>query len=276
MYQKRNSSGHTLPEMMIGLFISLLLITGAWEIYLAAEKSSCAAARVQAKEEKMQLLSSLVRKSLHMAGFAGCMRFPVRENFIETTTDPAAIAATDVLTVWHAAATGALLAKRMRGKSVLYVQAGLVLHPSDSLVISDCLSGEVVKIKNILPAGKMDKIILQAPLQRLYPVNTEILRLERETFFVGSTSRVDEKGNTVTALFLRNLQGEKNEIVEGITGMRIFYDLQTGDTLTETASAAMHQPSAVRGISMLLDMAQLPGERQAKKIMIYAATRNHA
>ncbi len=263
MLKRKNSIGLTLIELILALTLSLFLISLSIEIYLLAEKSQRAQAALISLQENQQILSQILRQHIRMAGFSGCGRFssdfPFYNHlpqYISLNNKIAIYPHTDIktntdgITLWHAGIHHAKLSKNMQGYATLYVTANPIFAVGDNLIISDCKSVDLFKVKRVIIFHDgTQQIIAKTPLSKLYAQNAEISEFEWESYFVGDTGRLDLHEQPVYAVFMETQDGQKTELIEGVESMQIELASLEHDTLVIHKMGDVSDAAAVLGVS---------------------------
>ncbi|HSW92963.1 MAG TPA: hypothetical protein VLJ15_01255 [Gammaproteobacteria bacterium] len=285
MYQKRNSIGMTLIELMLSLTISFLLISGVFQMYLTAENNQHLQSSLTLLQENAMMMTQVLKNRLRAVAFTGCAKltddfpftnhlpFPLNpENRITAYESSQIKPGTDAIRIWSFNPAGDFLLKKMTGHSVLYVSSGVAFKTNDYLAISDCKTTETFRAANVFEAGEnQQKIITDKPLEKLYDKQAEINQVEIDTYFVGKTERVDEKNQPIDALFSENIHGDTMEIAEGVSEMKITFSTQAGNQLMELPVHEIKQAENVKGISFDFDLTAVSRARLNKKWNIYVA-----
>ncbi|MDX1900841.1 MAG: hypothetical protein SFW66_02400 [Gammaproteobacteria bacterium] len=231
--QRRHTVGSTLIELMVSLLIALSVVVVVFQMYLASQKNLAYITELSALQNRTRLLYDLLRNSIQQAGYTGCGQYYWPFPVIDTHPDPESKIHSDTLTLWHASVESVLLARRMRGHGVFYLPNTFLVFPQDQLLITNCSHTEIITVKSVSQAlHQQFKIIPMRALTYLYDVNAEIHILERDTYFVGETER------GVDTLFVRSLNGDKDEVAEYVNQMQIMH--KDHDRLSVKFNLATH------------------------------------
>jgi hypothetical protein len=261
MFTKKSScSGITLLEFMLAMLISLLLLGILGMIYLAIEKNTAAQTAYRMIQENGRVAAQLLVRNLHRAGRIGCPRltadFPII-SYLNYTVSPAnIIMGTDVMvTIRGGSEASGFLSQAMITTSILYASTEMHFSPGDVAIISDCQTAEIFKIKVIEKINQQtQKIILQTPLHKQYGNQSELRNFEINTYFVAPTRRNDGKGDVIYALYLKNHNNHRTELVEGIDAIHLTYDvIKEGQLMTLTADK-IRDWSQVKAVRMMLSL----------------------
>lgn len=265
MFKRKNSIGMTLIELLLALSLSLFLITLIFEIYLIAENNQRTQSDLISLQESEQILSQILQRHIHMAGYIGCAKltddFPFYNHLSENIGVNNIIEFfqlseknSDGIKIWRASTSSAMLTKPMRGYGTLYVTKSLHFFPGERIIISDCKTAELVRIKQVSSLSDgTQKIIMSTPLKKLFTPPAEVREFIRETYFLNETERFGPKQQPIYALFSKVNDEPKTEIVEGIESMQIeLNQIENGSLKIKKISEIPDIVSPV-GISFVFD-----------------------
>jgi type IV pilus assembly protein PilW len=261
MFKRRNSVGITLIELMLALSLSIFLISLIFEIYLIAENSRLTQSALISLQENEQILSQLLLRHIRMAGYAGCGKlsddFPFYNHLTEKVSlrNKIKLYQKSGITLWHASHENGILIKPMRGYATFYASANPAFAVGDDLIISDCKTADLFSVKQIsISNSGIQKIVTTTPLNKLYSVNAEIREFKWESFFVADTERLDLQKQPVYALFMREKNGRKTELVEGVASMLIELDQIENGVLEAKSIDAISDATSVVGIAFAFNI----------------------
>jgi type IV pilus assembly protein PilW len=227
---KRIEQGHSLLEVMIAISLSLFLSMGMLNIFIHSKNIYQLTQTLNAIQIKVRLAFYLLSHDIRMAGLIGCVRLmdfsPLNSDLTSNTR----------LVVWHKGYTTAKLSipkfvRYQKDSDVILIQfldpntfqiknaqAGQIVlvdrmafRPKDILLISDCLHAELIHWSNI-------------HLTYRYQMDSEIGFLNKIIYYIGDTGRISETGQSIYALYRRNLNQSFHkpiELIEGIQKMSI-------------------------------------------------------
>lgn len=254
----RKNHGFTLIELMIGIVLSTLILSGVIEIYLGAAQSHESQMDLHIIQDNARMAFSFLNSGIASAGYIGCMKltpdFPKNINItsqikIESLHQPNS----DSMTIHQVSHQHATITEPMTAYSILYVTDSLEFFPKETVLISDCKNAELFQIKTLVSVNeKIKKIITIHPLHHLYEKNAEVSLIESNTYFIDDTQRKTKTGLPIYALYLKKLDQPKMELVDHVENMKIQYDVnQHGKIETQTAEQ-MQDASNVVGVSLKL------------------------
>lgn len=287
MCKRKNIIGVTLIELMLSLLLSLLIMSAIGEIYLAVLNSYLAQQTLLTVQENAQLTSELLTNQIRMAGYVGCAKLTDEitlknngqlnfnlHNKLASYKDPAMKAGTDAISFWQASQQNAVLIKNMLYPNRLLATAAMKFSAGEQLIISDCKTVELFSIKKILvKENGQQEIIPLLPLHKLYKAQAEINKLEFKRYFIGKTGRLDYLGQPIYALYQRERDGRKVELVESIEAMEIYFTKIVNGRLVEYPADAVISTSDVVGVGFAFMLSSLTKPVLHKKWYTYVALR---
>ncbi len=270
MFNEKNSIGTTLIEMMLALILSIFILSSVFEIYLISENNRLAQTNLMNMQENAEIINQMLKKSIHTAGYIGCAKltddFPFKNHFpfkinqknkIEFYRENEAKPGTDGIRIWHASLRSSVLVKTMRSNSIFYVTSTLPLQVNDNLLISDCKTIESFQIKSISSlSGGIKKIVSSVPISKRYEKNAEINKLEIISYFVGDTSRINDKGQPIYAFYSKT-DGIKTELVENVDDMKLFFSTIEDNALVEYPAEDFPVLNEIVGVSFEFGLSNL-------------------
>ena len=225
----------TLIECMLALTLSTFMVSCLFEMYLAVENHRSFQDNLISMKENAELISQLMAHHLRNAGYAGCAKltndFPINNHLTIDISEKSKIQSdnekdikpeTDGLLIWHANKLNGLLTQKILNNSVLYVGSKDTFSPNDRLLISDCKQADVITIKkSVLLSDGTQKINSMQKISHVYGKNSEIHRIEQEHFFIGDTGRLNDERQPIYALYEKDNDEHKSELVEGVEALHI-------------------------------------------------------
>jgi len=225
----------TMIEMMLALVLSLFMMVSLFEIYLIAENNKHSRTALISIQENTQILRQILKQPIQMAGYFGCAKltddFPFKNNssYLLNQNNKILIyhnteskSGSDAIRIWHASIKNNVLLQPMRDDSTLYLSSNFSVQAGDKLIISDCVTAELFQVKNVflMPSGTQ-RIETLMPLDKLFQANAEINKLEIESYYIADTGRMNAKHQAIYALFSKDINGYKSELVEGVSALKI-------------------------------------------------------
>ena len=258
-YRRPQYRGITLIELLIGITLSLFILSMLIEIFLATEKNHRALAALTDLQDNANIAIQLLSKSIRTAGYSGCAQiFPMQR--IE--------AKSNAIIIHRAAPSAAILLEPMHNYTNLRVTQSPLFIKNKALFISDCQSAEIFFPKQIKKMHGAQMIETNHPLKFLYDRFAEVSELETQTFFVAQTGRYTEQGQPISALYVN-----KTELVEGVDTIKFQYTILLNHSLIEKNADELDGNEKIRGISIELTLSSLNSFPLQKKAYTYVALR---
>ena len=281
----RSQNGVTLVELMISLVIGLLILAGVTSVFFASRTTYTYNETLSRIQENGRLALESLSFDIRMAGFFGCGKadlIPI--NVIandppidkidggvavrgHTYGDAGAafvdsgllkgIADSDVIVIRRASPNPLNLVGNL---STANANIQVASNPDgfvagDALLVTDCTVGDLFRATNVSSGeGKVTLAHASASnttnfLSKTYGPDAQVMRFEEIAFFVRQTDRKTKSGKPINALF-RRVNGQVQEIVDGVEDMRAFYALDTDVTgfkaKEEVAATAWARVVAIR------------------------------
>jgi type IV pilus assembly protein PilW len=223
----RNNSGAMLVELMLACALALVLIGLLLKIYLGSQQSARIQSSLNQIQDNAKIAITILSSEIHQAGYIGCAKltndFPLFFTRYELTEKNKIKGDRHSITIRHAAFKSDYLIKDMLSTSILEVKDDIHFKKNNILIISDCKHAEIFQIKNIIYSRGIQIITPISPLHNQFDSRAELARFEVNHFFISRTKRKDFYGNPISALYVKNLQGETTRLVDGINDLNIQY-----------------------------------------------------
>ena len=261
----RSQNGVTLVELMISLVIGLLILAGVTSVFFASRTTYTYNETLSRIQENGRLALESLSFDIRMAGFFGCGKadlIPI--NVIandppidkidggvavrgHTYGDAGAafvdsgllkgIADSDVIVIRRASPNPLNLVGNL---STANANIQVASNPDgfvagDALLVTDCTVGDLFRATNVSSGeGKVTLAHASASntttfLSKTYGPDAQVKRFEEIAFFVRQTDRKTKSGKPINGLF-RRVNGQVQEIVDGVEDMRAFYALDNDVT----------------------------------------------
>lgn len=193
-----HQKGIGLPEILIGLLLAALIMTGLMHQYLSTKQQFLHIQGALDASSELQLVTDLIRESTHKAGFTPCLSIH-RLTTVDQRDGHKNLFAIDVDTTIRPTL-------RINRMSDYFVEISQVLSPRTVLVsesqrfsydhpvlISDCYHAEVQHINDIIQTKNGQVMTLDKPLAFEYQPPINIGEWVEEAFFI-QTSQWGKKG----------------------------------------------------------------------------------
>ena len=216
--------GFSLIELMLALIISTLVFSVLLTVYISAKKNFIFQTSLNTIQENARLSIEILTTEIRKAGYIGCGKltadFPLKNTTAYLINDKNKIMIRPHdLTVRHASTQHANVIHQTL--SAVSVTRNPDFSVNDILIISNCMMAEIFIVKEIIIFKDQQKIISTQPLTMLFSENSEVSKLEINTYYVDKTNRVMRNGDSVYALYIRDIYGRKTELIEGISAVNI-------------------------------------------------------
>lgn len=231
MFIRRNSTlkktqGFSLIELLIALTISLLILIITTTIFLAVQNNLCLQNEMSYLQENIRLATQLLTSDIRMAGYIGCPKltdgFPIKQfQSVELNPRNKITATNNSVTVRHASVMHANLTQPIYNHSEIFLTPEPRFKAGDILLITDCKNAEIFQVNKVLIKDKEQKLLTTKPLAMEYEKYAEVSLLEINNYFIDKTDRQSVTGQTIYALYKRNIKGRKTELIENINSMHV-------------------------------------------------------
>ncbi len=152
---------------------------------------------------------------------------------------------TDVINVQFASVASVSLTEDMPeedSSADVKVEPGLGITQSSYVIIGDCTQADLFKVTN-LPVPNVSPMVLKHEatdpntnhipnLRNVYKKSTAQVRLfHNDTYYVADTGRQDSLGQPISSLMRMNIDGRRDEVIEGVDALKIAYGQQEDGSL---------------------------------------------
>ncbi len=263
MLEVKNQRGMTLVEVMVGMVISLILLNGVIQIFISTKQTHRFNEEVSRIQESGRIAMEILTRDMRMAGFQGCADLSSIPANIIAVNPPTTAFNSEALHGWEISVAGiatpatpvipALGANVVPNSDVFAIKnasdQGIQLtgnmnsvdaniqvlsntanfQASDVLFISDCQTVDVFRATTAANSAGIQTIVHSAPqntanfLSKPYGTDARVYAFVSNTYFVGNTTRTNNRGNPIFALYRRDINGAISEIVEGVENIQILY-----------------------------------------------------
>jgi len=284
---KISTLGFSLIELMITISISCLLLNCLMMVFLFAKKNYQAQLGLNSIQENLRTTSQLLSADIRLAGYIGCAAwtstFPFKndlpivlseKNKIEPYVTAEMKENTDGISVAHLSENSDYLIKDMRSYRLLTVDGGESFHNDDYLLISDCKTAEVFRVKSIMvKAGGLQEVTPWHPLKNKYLKHAQVGRFERNSYYIGKTDRMDRNGRPIYSLYMNDINAYKQEIIDHAEEMKIDIDVEEDGHLVKIPVQQIKEEAQIKGISIKLMVSAQEALSLGKTFYIYVALR---
>lgn len=274
MLTVHNVKAYALLEIMISLGMSLLLLSGIYEVFNSIRQSSLYIQGLALIQENGQLASYLLMRELSQAGYAGCRKiapeFPLVSH-IQNEISPYLIVhgynqqnlpneakaiskkmvdGSSVVSIQFMRSQTALLASPVAGStSSFMVDNSSLFHSGDNIMIADCVHADVI---STIRVNNNNTLECNANISK-YSTGSSVGLWENESFYVGKTGRLDKRGQAIAALYVYQPTGRDEELVENVSNMHVQYAyLNASQQLQFVPDSQVSDWMAIKAIRVIL------------------------
>lgn len=264
-------SGLSLIELMIGIALSLLILTAVLYSFAGSQASYRHLTSFSAVQESGRIALEVLNRDLRMAGNSGCgninsldHRTPATfNNTVALQTAPGASASVpDGITMRYGSALAATVANSPSDNRIELVSLaplGAVVLPDDILLLSDCSATEVMTVQSV--NSTTNEITATANLSQRFRTGSSVMRLEAVTYTV--------VGNELR----RNGQA----VAAGVTNMQILYGVSgPADRAALEYIEAPSAAAAARVVAVKLALTVADGANVSQPFFSTVTLRNRA
>jgi hypothetical protein len=252
---------------MIAIFLSSGLIFFLSSLYLSVHKNRLIHLAMMNIEDNIRVTYQILSKAIRDAGYV------LSENKIAAYTGSEIKPGTDAFTVRGANTLTVPLIDTMQDPSSLYIHNTLHFAVGDKIVIHDTTRAEIFAIQAIQNNGNITRILTDHTLKKLYEKNAELSLYMLNTFYIGKTTRLNSDGSPLYALYKKDLNMHKTELIEGVSSMKIQYCVENEGMVQEVSAAAIEDWSKVQGVRLALEFSSSDTFPFKKNAFVYATFR---
>lgn len=255
--------GYTLIEVLVALTLALFLSSVLIEIFIQCKKTYYLTEHLNNIQTSARIAFNSLSRDIRMAGLIGCVRlrdfFPLNTQLTPDTRlvvwqqgfsainknlpyFPLAKSDSDIILI-EFLDPDTQFVKFAHGRNIALVGKS-AFHFKDKCLISDCRHAEAFQWG-------------QFNFKHTYQRDSEVGFLNKIVYYIGNTGRRSHKGNTIFALYRRNLNKSANnpiELVEGIEKMsvRLGVTNEKGGPLLYLHSHQLKKGFKVRAVEITL------------------------
>jgi len=271
--------GVSMIELMIAMLLGLFLMAGVLQLFSSNKATFGNMEGISEIQDGARAGIERMRSRVRMAGYMGCSNANLLDpnnvtagnanvafgpNVMITGADNDAdgtnsiVDGTDSVTVVFATAANTALNANMTSRTgnIVITSNPNNFRMDDALIISDCENADVFGVSNFTGTGPYtiahalnnqngDQVNTSTSLVKPYLANNSlIMSLSNATYTVENTSRFDDAGNPVSALF-ETRGATSTELVTGVEDMQIVYGVDTD--VSPDGEADLYQSAAAMG-----------------------------
>ncbi|MGQ3888172.1 PilW family protein [Legionella sp. CNM-1927-20] len=254
-------AGFTILEFLIATTIGTLLVAGIGAVYLSNKATFSVQSALARLQENGRYANYILARDIRMAGFQGCtnQRQVALTNLVSnystmlnydkplqgfsssgTSFTPdlptnisskSPLSGSDIIEIRMASSNGVHLSADMaQPNSVINVYSGLGAQSGTPLIITNCVIGNIF----MAGTGTSDTAITHPTgintsdnLSIAYLTNAQVMRLIYYAFYIKDTGRMNSQNQPITSLVRLDVNGNEDEIAEGVEQLRIAYGVDT-------------------------------------------------
>jgi type IV pilus assembly protein PilW len=273
--------GVSMVELMIAMLLGLFLMAGVLQLFSSNKQTFGSMEGIADIQDGARAGIERLKSRVRMAGYMGCSNAnALSPNNITTgnanvafgpnvmitgvdndaNTGNSIVDGTDALTVVFATAANTAINANMTSRTgnIVISSNPNNFRMDDALIITDCENADVFGVSNFTGTGPYtiahalndqngDQVNTTTSLSKPYLANNSlIMSLSNVGYEVRDTTRTDDTGNPVLALF--EIQGATaTEVVTGVEDMQIEYGVDT--SASPDGEADVYQDAAAMGAS---------------------------
>ena len=280
----KKMAGLSLIELLIALTISILVLSCLTAIILAIEKNYQTQLALNSIQENARIATNLFNSEIHQAGNLGCAKltenFPFKNNSSQLFSkiilyhNNKMKPGTQGFTIAHADINHVNLSTSMPNTLALYVPTTEEFLQNEIAVLSDSSSVDIFLIAEIdKVANNLQKITSRTLLIKKYQSDAELAHLVKNSYFIEKTDRKSSRNSPVYALFVKDINGVKHELIDGVDDMKIHFAIVADNTLIEKNAEDVPENALIRGVSIKLVLSSVSKVYLQKNYYFYVALR---
>lgn len=263
--QMKSSRGLSLVELMISMTLGLILALGVVELFIANKATLRTQEGIAQIQETGRYAMYRIGKSIRGAGYFGCMGAEIVKpnviavidtsdtneldddfteisaetaiealNDVSGTNDYDAQAGTDVLILRGAGDEGVgLVGAEVAMDDDIPVNNGFTdFEEEDLVLITDCAATDLLRatddgvpIELALNCSSGGSCNTSSILSRPYTEDSYVLKPYAHAYYVKDSGRNNSSGADTYSLYMQDIDGNEEEIVEGVSDMQLLFGL---------------------------------------------------
>lgn len=278
--------GFTLVELMIAMLLGLFLTAGVLYVFTYNKTTYQVQEGLARVQETGRFLHFYLSRNIRMAGYSGCVGAnnltinnlvdsPTEDMALDGSTSvtgsdgsggvftPAAptalggvavLANTDILTLRFADPLNIKLQVPMNNpNNPLVVGNRYGIAAGDVIIVTDCEVGDMVMAGASSNAAAITHTVANNTtndLSKIYTDEATIAKFQSYHYYLKDTGRTTTTGQAINALYQMDINGDEQELAEGVEDMQILYGVDanqdgTADTYSNAATidAASNWPN---------------------------------
>ena len=254
----RKQQGLTLVEILVALVISLVLMIGVTQIFVANKVTYRTQEGLARLQENGRYAINRIAKSVREAGYFGCAGMEITNPNVIANNPPAdlssinietaidgddnvtsgnafnAKAGTDIITLRGAGDEGVGLTGNLTPINAnIQISNGYDKFDADDLImITDCRTADLFRATSVSTGntGGVKITIAHSQssntsnnLSKPYGSDAFVLRPFIHSYFIRDTGRDNDAGDDIYALYYQDMNANVFELVEGVSDLQVLY-----------------------------------------------------
>ncbi len=262
MNTKQHQQGLSMIELLISITLGIILMAAVLQLFVGNKQSYRTQDAQTRMQENARFAKHVLDRDIRMAGFQGCSNStdylptilvnpattaPFSNDEVVmgyesvgntwTPSLPTSLAGrvapgTDVVVVRKASGERAHLTADMASPAAaLQVDNRINIVNNDILFVTDCENADIFRVTG---ASGSPFLVSHSnsgnssnSLSKAYSSDAQVNRYESFAYYIGDTGRVNDQGNAIFALFRQDINGNNDEIADGIENMKITYGVDS-------------------------------------------------
>lgn len=302
----RKPNGFSLIEFMIAISLGTLLVASVSAVYLSNKSTFLVQDSLSRLQENGRYANFLLGREVRMAGFQGCanQKQITVTNLVKNVSSMLAydkplqgfdglsssfspslpanltgkpLAGSDVLEIRMASNQGVQLSDDMnQTDNQVSIYDRIPIGAGKAVMITNCSVGDIFMTgsgSNATTLTHTSADNTSDSLSMAYPANSQIMQYLYYAFYVKNTGRVNSVGQPVLALVRLDINGNEDEIAEGVEQMRVSYGVDTNSDNTVDTYQTATQVNAGNNwnnvVSIQLNLLMATVENVSDKVQPY-------
>lgn len=273
-----------MMQLLVGMLVGSIVLAGAYKAYQLVNEAYSDQMKLMEVATEQLYADSVLERVIEQAGYAGCGNVRQWQNnhyigyYQSIFTTPVLygvhhtqkkvidrLGLTKSGSGQYVPGTDLIItqASGLDGQEVLYkdldegskqvqLDTDLKIKKDDILLVHDCTQFNAVEIISASGSGAVKQVHFAKKLPLTLPAGSIISVYQRNIFYVGKTLR-QVKGQPVYALYEKDSNGVRNELVPHITSLQVRYRLLDGRYVS---ADQVTNWSSIREVELQLKTAQ--------------------
>lgn len=261
----RYEQAFSIVEFMVALTIGVLIIATVGTVFISNKNTSKVESSLSRLQENARFAHYFLNKELRMAGYQGCAgeSFVTLNNLVKdptavllydnplqgydglagsfspslpTNISGKAILDSDVIEIRMASNTNVQLRADMnQTNNPILVYDRLGIAAGEVVMVTNCSVGDIFIAGGNTNATAITHTVTNNTSNHLsapYIAGAQVMRYVYSAYYVKATGRTNADNQPIYALVRQDLNGNEDEIVEGVEKIRVTYGVDTNNDRT--------------------------------------------